>query len=199
MQTFRAVLDQVLTALSGWLLLCAGLSILAAGVLLPTWRATESLRVQRDQMFEQAQWMQRQRETFSSVREAVVGGDPIILERLAFHHLRLKPENAQLVRVDEQVLQPGYPPSYGPITPVAHENALPGFSVLVESLETVDDWALEPMHPAPVATSPAEEPRTRLDRLTSGPTRLLTTGFGLVCLIGGLWFGARPSDAEQAN
>lgn len=189
------MIDRVLTALSGWVLLCAGLSIVAAGVLLPAWRSSEALRVQRDQMLEQARWMERQRDTYERVRVAVDQNDPTILQRLAFHHLRLKPEDADLIKIDEPALQPGYPPTVAVTTDV-DEPVLPGFNALVEPVDNVDAWALEPMDPAPAAPAPAAVPQTRLNRLTTGTTRLLTTGFGLLCVLAGIWLHAQQYDAR---
>jgi len=195
MQALRVMIDRVLTALSGWVLLCAGLAIVAAGVLLPAWRSSEALRVQRDQMLEQAQWMQRQRDTYERVRVAVDQNDPLILQRLAFHHLRLKPEHAGLITVDQPVLQPGYPPTVAVMEARADEPVLPGFNALVESVDNVDAWALEPMDPAPAEPTAAATPPTRLNRLTTGTTRLLTTGFGLLCVLAGIWLHTQQSTA----
>jgi len=199
MDTLRAVIDRVLTALSGWVLLCAGIVIVAAGVLLPAWRTTEALRVQRDQMHAQARWMERQRETYQRVRVAVDENDPIILQRLAFHHLRLKPEDADLLRVDEPVLQPGYPPTVQVMDRQPHETTLAGVNALVETLDTIDGWALEPMDPTPVEPSVITTAPTRLNRLTSGSTRLLTTAFGLLCVFAGIWLHTQQSTGDTRD
>jgi len=184
MARFPLIFERALAATPGWVLFSAGLVIIIASVLLPAWRATDALQVKRDHMSTQVEWIAQQRQTYDRVLVAMEQDDPILLKRLAYHHLRLKPAEATLIDVQEpNAMQPGVRNVLHPAPGVARSHHR-----LVESLNSVEDWAFEPL---PVALAPEPTLATmpsRLNRLTTGTTRLFTAAFGMLCLIAGVWF-----------
>ena len=159
--------NQAVAVLPGWLFLFAGLAVVAGVWLTPAWVAVREVRAERDLMRDQLAAMQRQTERYREFERAVLEDDPLVLERLAFTQLRLKPAGVSLPEVEVEG---------GP-----RRDAV-GFAADA----SVDAWLAEPV-PAPPAAPGASAVNTRLTRLTTGVLRLPLLLAGMACVVGGLW------------
>ena len=78
-------------------LLCVGASLVAAVILMPTYLENRELEWQRQLLSLQAQRMAEQDEAYRQSLEALDRGEPILLERLAYEYLNLKPSETTLI------------------------------------------------------------------------------------------------------
>ena len=83
--------------LGGWLPLAAGLALIALAVLLPAWGDLNQTRGQLDQLSvrlaDQTERLHRYQQLIVSVRN----DDPMIIQRLAWNELRLKPVGVEVL------------------------------------------------------------------------------------------------------
>lgn len=162
-----SILELLVSGLPGWMFLAAGVFIVGATLLIPPYLRNHELLWQRDLLQAQAQQMTRQEGNYQQFLRAIDAGDPVLIERLAFHYLRLKPEGSRVVAA----------------------SALPGSNGRVYS--NIDQWLRVPM-PRVGVDFPAYSPiRSRLVRLTTSPARLLVIAFGVVCVALGLMSPSR--------
>jgi hypothetical protein len=186
-QPARTTIDRLLGTLPDWMFLAAGLTLLSLALVTPNWLSCEALARQRDLMRLQAERLRDQRERYETFFQALVDHDPIVLERLAFTQLGLKP-------VGKQVLS-GNPSGTGGDTESRRQ------AELLATSASVDQWLIEPL-PQPGVDVPLYQPSdTRLIRLTANP--MLRAGLfaaAIACLAAGLWPSApRPGDDESTG
>lgn len=72
----------------------SGAALLAAAVLIPAWMETRELDWQRRVMEVQVEQLRQQEQLYRGFLEAVESDDPIVLQRLAFSQLHLKPRGS---------------------------------------------------------------------------------------------------------
>lgn len=156
--------------LGGWLCVVSGMLIVAVTVLAPAWLDVRELRHEQAILRRHAAMLEARRQNYEAFVEAVERDDPMLLTRLAWHHLRLKPADAQVV----EVANTGTPLGR---SEVKRQEEVRG--------TRLDDWmrptasqlpAVEPIKPLPDA---------KLVRLVLGPPRPWVLALGAwVMLIG---------------
>lgn len=174
--------ERLLAALPGWIFLLGGVALLAMSALTPDWLEVRDLRWQRDLIKAQADRLMAQTQRFAEFDQALAEEDPILLERLAFAQLRLKPTGKHLLE------QPG-------TLPVA-EGAYrldPRFAhVMVDDWRgqsaAVEDWLRTPLPQLGTEVPKPPAIKTRMTRLAAGRHRPLLIAAGILCLAGGLWW-----------
>lgn len=211
-------------ALPGWLLLVGGLALVALGVLTPQWLENERLAWRQTVLTAQTAHLTAQAERYTELHQALAEEDPVLLERVAFVELGLKP-----VGKTPLLPAPAEPPRQAPglyhfasagaagadradRTP-PHAGTSEGASdrlavanLIAEqrrAMRPVTDWPIQPLPRAGRDLPVYEPPNTRLTRLTQGQSRLGLIAAGLLCLVAacypGMWEGRadlhEPPDA----
>jgi hypothetical protein len=127
--------------LGGWCLLLSGVALIALTLLIPAALQVSALRRQSDAANQTLANLQTQQGNYQTFVAAVEQGDPLLLERLAWHELHLKPVG--LRTLDDR-------------TP-----AEPGQTVHFEQWLRGDDPSVSP--------APSTIPNSQLVRLTTNP------------------------------
>ena len=194
------ITERVLAATPGWMFLISGLTLLAAALIMPEWQRVEDLRWKRDLMQQQVARLNAQHQSYISFQQALKADDPIVLERLAFTQLRLKPVGKQpLVKADPD--------------PVARDpevlltNAIQNDPRAQQSrdaqqdptLAAVDAWLAEPLPAVGVDIAPPRQVNSRLMRLTTGERRFVLMIAALACLAGGIWWRGQRGEEGSAT
>jgi len=178
----RYPLETLLIALSGWLPVLAGMGLLGMALITPAWLGWRELLWQRDMVRLQAERLAEQRASYAEFHEALVADDPVLLERLAFTHLRYKPRGKRLLEGTGDSSVTAVMGSTG---------GVPG-----EYPGVIGHWLASPQ-PAVGRDIAAFRPiNTRLTRLASGLSRFVLIAVGLICLLAGLW-PEREGGAER--
>lgn len=180
---FRALhdfVDRVTAPLPGWIFLTAGLSLVALAILVPAWTDVREKDWQVGVMRLQAKTLAEQAENYKEFHAALAADDPVLLERLAYYHLRLKPAGTQAVSLMNSTGKGNNEPH----------------------VPTVEELLHRPV-PTPGENMPAYKPlNTRLIRLTrNNVTRVGLIAAGFLCVIAGLTsvVPRRPNDEDQTT
>ena len=178
MQDQRGRLRQRLAAhLPGWLFFACGLALVGLTVLLPLKADLDQMQWRRDLMRSQANHLGAQETSYGQFHAAVTSDDPILLQRLAYYQLHLKPAGTQ----------PLSPVGRGDGAIVAvNRGASPRGDVGWHDVPTVENLLDRPAPRAGAANQPPQPPNTRLRRLTQGPKRVVLLGIGLVFIYVGM-------------
>jgi hypothetical protein len=177
-------IETLLTALAGWLPLLGGLVLLAMTLITPEWMGWRDLVWQRDMLKLQAQSLETQRDSYSGFHDALSADDPVLLERLAFTHLRYKPAGKHLM--DDLWLVSGPAPGSAPgVGAVAGTGSGPYGTA--GSSEVIESWLAAPQPVVGRDIRPLIQMNTRLTRLTRGPSRYVLLAVAILCLIASLW------------
>ena len=145
------------------LFLLVGMGLVAAVILMPTYLENRELEWQRDLLRLQAQRMAEQDAAYRQSLAALGRGEPVLLERLAYEYLNLKPAQTTLV---------GQTPSSEDTEKVARR---------------IEDWVRRPLPVVGVdlpALQPLPSHKARLAHVATGRARLpmLILGAALVVL-----------------
>ncbi len=164
--------------LPGWLFTAAGAALLAVVVLTPAWLDEHEAAWRLGVMRAQADALAQQRSNYEVFAAALEADEPVLLERLALTHLNLSLKDVYPVRITE-------PASAG--------------------TADVGAWLAVPQ-PRIGRDLPAyAPPNNRLTRVATGPGRPGLLAIGLVCLIGGIFYGpgaglrGHPAAAPATN
>ena len=153
--------------LGGWICVACGVTIVGVTVLGPAWMDVRELRHENAVLRRQAALLDARRQNYEGFVQAVEEDDPLLLTRVAWHHLQLKPAGAQVAEAVNV--------SAGPETGGLR----------------LDRW----MRPVAVQLPPTEpvEPLAdaRLTRLIFGPSRPWVLAFGGWVLMVGLLLNPR--------
>jgi len=84
----------------GWIYLLSGLAVLSASLLLPPWLECRELAWRRDVMRQRLERLRDVREAYEDIQLAAERNDPVVLQRLAFEVLRVKPVGATLLEAE---------------------------------------------------------------------------------------------------
>ena len=183
-------LETLLTALAGWLPVLAGGVLLGMTLVTPEWVGWRELLWQRDMLRLQAEGLEKQRASYAAFHEALAADDPVLLERLAYTHLRYKPAGKQLLEDVGEGYQAGQVVAVGhgvgdwtaELTTRPSPTARP-----YQETEVIESWLSTPQ-PVVGRDIPALKPmNTRLTRLTRGYSRYVLLFVGITCLVVGLW------------
>lgn len=130
--------------LVGWAFLAIALVALAVAMLVPSRLEVRQIAHHRDRLGQQVEALRAQRDNYEALIASVDQGDPILLTRLAWHELHLKPVGADPL-----------------------DDTLPA-----DQVETVgiDRWTIDPQRVVTDLTPPAP-PDTLLVDLSSGRKR----------------------------
>lgn len=189
LRTIWNFIERIVAPIPGWLLLLAGLALIALAVLVPTWAESRAMQWQLSLVREQAKRMEEQQKSYTDFDSALAADDPVLVERLAFFHLRLKPANA------EPLFSPWnatLPPKTNGTTPKP-ANGMRSIGAPAGNVPSVEQLLYKPM-PTPGVDFPEYQPvETRLTRLTTKPvTRVLMLAAGICCVVGGLLMNPKP-------
>jgi hypothetical protein len=138
--------------IGGWALFAAGALLLAIAITGPAWVDVRALMRQRDALEEYQQQLSVRHQQYKQFIDAAASGDRFVLQRLAWHELRLRPAGAR-------PLDPAEPSS-----PATSSDVRQWFD------RNLSDATQPPPPPPP----------SRLDRLMDGPRRLPLTLVGLL-------------------
>ena len=176
-QQFGNVLDR--SGLAGWLLLLCGFAIVAVTLLAPAWLDTQRLQAQVSVLERQHQLLEMRHQNYRAFVRAVERSDPMIIQRLAYHHLNLRPAGAKPLNND----------SFGEAREAAAGSP------------PLDQWMRPTLAALPPQTVAIAYPDTRLVRLVTGATRPWTLAFGGWVMLMGLLLNpqAQESNAEPAQ
>jgi hypothetical protein len=93
-RTLRSIVVELACQLPDWVFLAAGLTIVTAALLVPPYLEVRQLQWQRGLQAKQYQTMAQQTQDYRTVLRALDAHDPVLLERLAYPYLHLKPAGA---------------------------------------------------------------------------------------------------------
>lgn len=171
-------------------LLC-GLTLVAIGILVPAWEESRKLAWDLDLMREQQRRLASQEKNFKQFDDALAADDPIVIERMAYLQLRLKPVGTDPIearlrnQIPQRTAKPatGTPGTNGGKPNIASGPIDPAHPPLPPSVEQL----LYKEMPQPGIDYPDYQPvNTRLTRLASGKSRLGLMAIGLLFIAGGL-------------
>jgi len=162
-------------ALAGWPLLVAGMGLLAVVLLTPIWVQCRRLVWQEQVLAARAHQARQQADRCRHVLGSLESGDPILLERLAYSSLNLKPAGARVVPDQPQPVAP--PATSRTVADELHP------APLGRDLGPVITW-LSPASAEQVA--PFQPPDSIMVTLATGPARFLLVGLAACCIMVGL-------------
>ncbi len=180
-------MNRTLAHFLGWGSLFIGGALVAMVMLVPPALELHYARWEREWIEACARTQQEQVEAYEQFASALASNDPVLLQRLAHHHLRLKPVNAELVRLSNDQLafafNTGDVSAAGPNGPAAGDGKAP----------LVEQW-LHKSYPVVGVDHPGYEPPDHMAiRLATGPRRLPLLALGGMFLLCGLILpGAAP-------
>ena len=90
-ESIERFIDRVLAPVPAHLLIISGMLLLGMTVVMPAWMETRELGWQVALMKVQAQRLDEQEQSYRKFNDALAADDPVLLERLAYYHLHLKP------------------------------------------------------------------------------------------------------------
>lgn len=133
----------------------------------------------------QAEGLAEQRASYAAFHDALAADDPVLLERLAYTHLRYKPVNKRLLNdvgsgFDEN--------EAGMVTVgnrIADRSQLASWTPEVPEL--IEAWLAAPQPVIGRDIQPLRQINTRLTRLTDGSSRYVLLAVAMICLLAGLW------------
>lgn len=179
---FSRFIDRQLAGLPGWMLMVSGIVLLAAAVLIPAWMETRELDWQRRVMEVQIEQLHQQEQRYRGFLEAVESDDPIVLQRLAFSQLHLKPTGSIPMGMVDGGKTPKAVLFATDIEDIVacslkvHETMDQRTSASVDAAlyqdvlrEDEDDAVLPPL-------------QSRLGRVCTGPARFAVAGAAVLCL-----------------
>lgn len=175
-----------LSHVPGWMFLLGGMALIGLTVLVKPWVQCDQLRRQHDLMQAQAHSLGRQQEAYQRFYSMLQSRDPVLLQRLAYHYLSLKPVGVVVLN--------GFADGPGSATPGGSadwDGPVLRFGFGPEPSDTVESWLHRPV---PDALPSLPETQTRLVRLTSGSQRFVVIGAGLLCLAGAFLSCGRWTD-----
>ena len=184
----RDWLETLGRGLYSWTLLGAGVAMLAAAALMPTAREVAQLRWQVGLVHVQAERLAVAEGRYAQVLAAMESHDPMLMDRLAFHHQRAMPSGDVEVVSDNGV--PGV--GYG-----GRGVSMPGGmgSTSLSTKNLIEQW-IEPRLPRIGVDYPAfAVAETRLERLMHSRGRFGVAALGVVCVVIGLWLPQWRRDA----
>ena len=186
MQGHHKRFNQRLAAhLPGWVFVISGLTLIGLTVLLPVKRNLDQMQWRRELMRVQAGRMGEQETAYGQFHAALASDDPILLQRLAYYQLHLKPAGTE----------PLLPPPA-----LSSRSATPADSGSQwQHTPTIEALLHRPLPWEGAGRRPPQPPDSRLNRLTRGPKRLVIMAIGLVFVYVGMLLPIDRGEAQQAE
>lgn len=163
-----------MASLPGWMLLFAGAAMVAMVTLVPAWIDCQKLDWQLQVVQTQSSQLLKQQVAYEQFLTAMREHDPVVIERMAYYHLRLKPSGTSML--DDLML-----------ASTTQANGRPSHKVW-HTLPTIEDLLSQPIVQPSHTCPPGVIPDSRLVRIATGPQRHLLLGLGVLCL----FFGVLP-------
>jgi len=166
--------------LCGWLLFLGGFAVLGAAILLPSWRTARQLAAQRSVLRLQAEHLASQQEAYGRFHEALAQRHPVLLQRLAFGHLGLKPVGTEMLG-----------DRYGR-SPDGDHSSTHAAVALAPADASVGAWLHRPLPPdaarieGPIGSLVVPDAGSRLGGLPFGAGRVSAMAIGTLALVIGL-------------
>jgi hypothetical protein len=189
----RQAVDRFFERLPGWMFLVSGLTLLGFVVITPAWQESRELEHQKEVLQLQTDRIAEQAQAYENFQTAMKNDDPVLLERLAFYHLRLKPVGAMPLMGQAGIEPPARTRPLlvsdkkvqrGPTPEVASAEVAKRLS---ESLISVEAWLQKPLPREGVDYQKLPEVRSRLARWSLEPkSRNMMFGAALVLVVMGL-------------
>ena len=168
--------------LPGWFFLVCGLALIGLTVILPLRRDLARMQWRRDLMQTQTDRLSEQRDSYNQFHAALTSDDPIVLQRLAYYQLHLKPAGT------DPLAPPGGTASANDSGNTQDWNDMP----------TIEAMLHRPLPREGANCQPPSPPNSRLTRLTSGPSRLILLGVGLVFVYVGMLLPIGTADKKKS-
>lgn len=188
-------MNRTLAHFLGWGSLFIGGVLVAMVMLVPPALELHYAQWERDWIQACARTQQEQVEAYEQFASALASNDPVLLQRLAHHHLRLKPVNAELVKLSNDQLAFAFNTGEAaaastPAGPMASNSKAP----------LVEQW-LHKSYPVVGVDHPHYEPPDHMAiRLATGPKRLILLALGGMFLLCGLILpGSAPAIATTTE
>lgn len=188
-------LETLLTVLAGWLPLLGGLTLLGITLVTPEWLSWRELVWQRDMLKLQAESLETQRASYSAFHDTLIADDPVLLERLAFTHLRYKPTGKHLM--DDLWFTSG--PATASGVAIRPSTGLGGSYGMIVSTEMIESWLATPQPVIGRDIQPLRPINSRMTRLTRGSSRYVLLAVAIICLIAGLWPEKQPPQQVESQ
>jgi hypothetical protein len=173
---------RVLAKAPGWVFVLAGLALIAAPVLVPPWLASQRVAYQHHVLEQRAEALTRQRERYDQFLSALEAADPLLLKRLAYEQLRMKPAHPE----NPPAEAPGGESVPGGGEQASRDSGGTQRLAADSPMVPVDAWLDRPLPRVGAGIEPYTPPRSRLVRLATGYTRWGMLGAGLLTLAAGL-------------
>ena len=154
MRHFGDFIDRI--DLAGWTLTLSGMIVIAVTALTPAYLKTRAIEAQTVVLRQIADRTRTHHENYIAFNQALHANDPLLLERLAWHHLRMQPEGSQ------EMIQ----------------------TVDVGIVPSVDQWVAP--HTRIHVPDEIQLPDSHLVRLVTGEPRPWVLGFGAWLVLTGL-------------
>ena len=167
--------------LPGWFFLICGLALIGLTVVLPVRRDLARMQWRRDLMQLQTDRLAEQRDSYDQFHAALTSDDPIVLQRLAYYQLHLKPAGT------DPLAPPGAPTSASDSGETQDWDDMPTIEALLH--RPVPREGVNCRAPLP--------PDSRLTRLTSGTSRLILLAVGLVFVYVGMLLPIGTEDKKK--
>lgn len=194
----RQRMERFFAQLPGWMFLLSGMALLSIAAITPSWLECRELAWKRDVMRLQAQRLDEQTQAYEQFHQALASDDPVLLERLAYFQLRLKPAGTQTLF--ESPL-PGNV-SRGPMlvsqrrgdrfSPMATATSSVATQDLQQTMAAVEIWLHRPVPRVGVDYAPYQPLRSRLVDLSTGRTKIWVLVAGLILIVMALLPGSLP-------
>ena len=172
-ERFRALWLRVAEHVPGFLAVVAGAAVLSAMVLVPAHTERERVEWRRDVMAAQTEHLASLAKRYHEFSQALAQGQPVLLERLAYSQLKLRPVGKSAVPLGD-----GAEPGGAERSPLLNANAR------LDDPADIHAWLSRPLPEVGRDLAPHRPVRTRLSRLATGRSRV-----GLIVAAGILLFG----------
>lgn len=183
-------LEQFLDGLPGWVFILAGVAMVGAAVLMPSYLTSDEMAWQRDLLAAQAKALSEEQVAYKQLNDAINERDPALLERLAFHYLHLKPADKTLLVDEARVAAQQLVRSGVGVSPLQT-------AMGVELGGTVESWVKRPVPRVGVDWPAYQAPNTRLTRISTGRSGVGLAAAGMILVVAGLLF--RGTQAEKVT
>ncbi|MFW6337270.1 MAG: hypothetical protein ACOC3G_09095 [Phycisphaeraceae bacterium] len=168
----------------GLLAVVAGTAVLSAMVLVPAHMEREEVEWRRDVMAAQAGHLASLAERYHDFSRALAAGEPVLLERLAYSQLKMRPAGKSAVPLGDDA-EPGGAEGYTSTGAAA--------AMRLDDPTDIHAWLSRPLPEVGRELAPHRPVRTRLARLATGRSRIGLVVAGGVLIFGGLLWSPTKS------
>jgi len=176
--------------MTGWLLLACGMVLLGTSVLVPGWITATKLAQQQHMLRAQVRQLGDQEKAYRQFHAGLDQRDPVLLQRLAYRHLYLKPVGTKMLLISTM-----YPGSAIRTKPHVQETKNNSFTPVDIG---VGKWLDQPIT-NPATETMVTEVQSRLASVVQGPARVTLVASGLICIVMGLMMPINGSLSQATS